>query len=108
LAAPRPPGGARSNAAILGQVGLTIAVPLVAGAWLGLKLDEAAGTSPIGLLGLIFVGMAIAGGGVWLLIKRFTDDNPIVPSSDRAREAGRRWEAEIRERERQRETGEDE
>jgi len=108
LAAPRPPGGARSNAAILGQVGLTIAVPIVVGAWLGLKLDEAAGTSPIGLLGLIFVGMAIAGGGVWLLIKRFTDDNPIPPSSDRAREAGRRWEAEIRERERQRETGEDE
>ncbi len=108
MAAPRPPGGARSNAAILGQVGLTIAVPIVVGAWLGLKLDEAAGTSPIGLLGLIFVGMAIAGGGVWLLIKRFTDDNPIPPSSDRAREAGRRWEAEIRERERQRETGEDE
>ncbi len=108
MAAPRPPGGARSNAAILGQVGLTIAVPIVVGAWLGLKLDEAAGTSPIGLLGLIFVGMAIAGGGVWLLIKRFTDDNPIPPSSDRAREAGRRWEAEIQERERQRETGEDE
>jgi hypothetical protein len=108
LAAPRPPGGARSNAAILGQVGLTIAVPIVVGAWLGLKLDEAAGTSPIGLLGLIFAGMAVAGGGVWLLIKRFTDDNPIRPSSDRAREAGRRWEAEIRERERKRETGEDE
>jgi Putative F0F1-ATPase subunit Ca2+/Mg2+ transporter len=108
LAAPRPPGGARSNAAILGQVGLTIAVPIVVGAWLGLKLDEAAGTSPIGLLGLIFVGMAIAGGGVWLLIKRFTDDNPIRPSSDRAREAGRRWDAEIRERERKRETGEEE
>jgi Putative F0F1-ATPase subunit Ca2+/Mg2+ transporter len=108
LAAPRPPGGARSNAAILGQVGLTIAVPIVVGAWLGLKLDEAAGTSPIGLLGLIFVGMAVAGGGVWLLIKRFTDDNPIRPSSDRAREAGRRWEAEILERERKRETGEDE
>jgi len=108
LAAPRPPGGARSNAAILGQVGLTIAVPIVVGAWLGLKLDEAAGASPIGLLGLIFVGMAVAGGGVWLLIKRFTDDNPIRPSSERAREAGRRWEAEIQERERQRETGEDE
>ena len=108
MAAPRSPGGARSNAAILGQVGLTIAVPIVVGAWLGLKLDEAAGTSPIGLLGLIFVGMAIAGGGVWLLIKRFTDDNPIRPSSERAREAGRRWEAEIQERERQRETGEDE
>ena len=36
------------------------------------------------------------------------DDNPIRPSSERAREAGRRWEAEIQERERQRETGEDE
>jgi hypothetical protein len=108
LAAPRHPGGARSNAAILGQVGITIAVPIAVGAWLGLKLDEAAGTSPLGLLGLIFVGMAVAGAGVWLLIKRFTDENPIRPSTERAREAGRRWEAEIQERERKRETGEDE
>jgi hypothetical protein len=102
-----PPGGARSNAAILGQVGLTIAVPIAVGAWLGLKIDQAAGTSPWGLLGLIFAGMFIAGGGVWLLIKRYADANPIAPSTERAREAGRRWEAEIRERERRREADED-
>ncbi|HEY7624027.1 MAG TPA: AtpZ/AtpI family protein [Candidatus Limnocylindria bacterium] len=108
MAAPRTPGGARSNAAILGQVGITIAVPIAIGAWLGLKLDEAAGTSPWGLLGLIFVGMAVAGAGVWMLIRRFTEENPIRPSTERAREAGRKWEAEIREREARREAGEDE
>lgn len=105
MAAPRTPGGARSNAAILGQVGITVAVPIALGAWLGLKLDEAAGTSPWGLLGLIFLGMALAGVGVWMQIKRFTEENPIRPSTERAREAGRRWEAEIQEREREREEG---
>ncbi len=108
LAATRPPGGARSNAAILGQVGITIAVPIALGAWLGLKLDEAAGTSPWGLLGLIFLGMVIAGAGVWGLITRFAEDNPIRPSTERARKAGRAWDAEIAERERKREMGEDE
>ena len=105
MAAPRTPGGARSNAAILGQVGITVAVPIALGAWLGLKLDEAAGTSPWGLLGLIFLGMALAGVGVWMQIKRFTEENPIRPSTERAREAGRRWDAEIQERERKREEG---
>lgn len=105
MAAPRTPGGARSNAAILGQVGITVAVPIALGAWLGLKLDEAAGTSPWGLLGLIFLGMALAGVGVWMQIKRFTEENPIRPSTERAREAGRRWDAEIQERERKRDEG---
>jgi len=89
------------NAAILGQVGLVIAVPIALGAWLGLKLDGALGTSPWGLLGLIFVGMAIAGIGVGMLIKRYADDNPVEGASERAREAGRRWQAEVDERERQ-------
>lgn len=95
-------------AAILGQVGIVIAVPIALGAWLGLKLDEAAGTAPWGLLGSIFAGMVVAGGGVWALIKRYTEENPIRPSSERAREAGRRWEAEVRERERRREADEQE
>ena len=90
------------NAAILGQVGLTIAVPIALGAWLGVKLDAALGTSPWGLLGLIFVGMAAAGGGVALLIKRYTEENPVTPSSERARSAGRAWQAEQDEEERQR------
>ena len=96
------------NAAILGQVGLTIAIPIGIGAWLGLKLDEATGTTPWGLLGLIFAGMVIAGFGVAALIKRFSDENPTTASTERAREAGRRWDSEIRERERKRELGEDE
>lgn len=85
-----------------------VAVPIALGAWLGLKLDEAIGTEPWGLLASIFAGMIVAGAGVWGLIKRHSDANPIRPSSDRAREAGRRWEAEIRERERRREAGEEE
>jgi len=88
------------NAAILGQVGLTIAVPIALGAWLGLKLDAALGTSPWGLLGLIFVGMAAAGGGVALLIKRFAEENPVTPSSEGARRAGQAWQAETAEEER--------
>ena len=88
------------NAAILGQVGLIIAVPIALGAWLGLKLDAALGTSPWGLLGLIFLGMAAAGGGVYVLIKRFSEENPVTPSSERARKAGQAWQAETAEEER--------
>ena len=91
------------NAAILGQVGLIIAVPIALGAWLGLKLDAALGTSPWGLLGLIFVGMAAAGAGVALLIKRYAEENPVTPSTERARVAGRTWQAELDEEERRRE-----
>ena len=91
------------NAAILGQVGFIIAVPIALGAWLGVKLDAALGTSPWGLLGLIFVGMAVAGSGVALLIKRYAEENPVRPSSERAREAGQRWQRETAEEERLRE-----
>ncbi|OGO70018.1 MAG: hypothetical protein A3G84_05675 [Chloroflexi bacterium RIFCSPLOWO2_12_FULL_71_12] len=80
-----------------------VAVPIALGAWLGLKLDEAIGTEPWGLLASIFAGMIVAGAGVWGLIKKHLEANPIRPSSDRAREAGRRWEAEIRQREREEE-----
>ncbi len=95
------------NAAILGQVGLTMAVPIALGAWLGLKLDEAAGTSPWGLLALIFAGMAVAGAGVGMLIKRYAEQNPIAPASDAARKAGRRWETDLEEQRRKREAGEE-
>lgn len=95
-------------AAILGQVGLVIAVPIALGAWLGVKLDEAAGSAPWGLLAAIFAGMVVAGVGVWGLIKRYTEENPVLPSTERARAAGRRWDAEVRERERRREADEEE
>ncbi len=85
-----------------------VAVPIVVGAWLGQKLDESAGTAPWGLLGLTFLGMAIAGIGIAYMIRRYMNENPVGPVSERAREAGRRWQAEIDERERRRDAGEDE
>ena len=103
LAAPRTPGGARNNAAILGQVGVVVAVPIALGAWLGQKLDEQLGTAPWGLLALTFAGMALAGLGVAILIRRYMEENPVGPVNDTARKAGRRWEAEIQEQEAQRE-----
>ena len=84
-----------------------VAVPIVVGAWLGQKLDDSAGTAPWGLLGLTFLGMAIAGIGVAYLVRRYLAENPIGPVSDRARRAGRNWQAEMDEREREREAGED-
>jgi hypothetical protein len=47
--------------------------------------------------------MAAAGGGVALLIKRYAEENPVTPSSERARKAGRAWQAEQDEQERRRE-----
>lgn len=93
----------KGNAAILGQVGVTVAVPIALGAWLGQKLDERLGTAPWGLLGLTFLGMAVAGLGVAMLVRRYLEANPIGQVSDAARKAGRRWEAETLETERQRE-----
>jgi hypothetical protein len=40
---------------------------------------------------------------VALLIKRYAEENPVTPSSARARQAGRAWQAEQDEEERQRE-----
>ncbi|MDE3113632.1 MAG: AtpZ/AtpI family protein [Chloroflexota bacterium] len=91
------------NAAILGQVGVTVAVPIALGAWLGQKLDERLGTAPWGLLTLTFAGMAVAGIGIALLIRRYSEEDRAASVSEAARKAGRRWEAELEERERERE-----
>ena len=79
-----------------------VAVPIALGAWLGQKVDDRLGSAPWGLLILTFVGMAVAGVGIAWLIKRTTGglDQPVT---DAAREAGKRWRAEIEEQERERE-----
>ena len=84
-----------------------VAVPIVVGAWLGQKLDENAGTAPWGLLGLTFLGLALAGMGLAYMVRRYMTENPVGPVSDRARRAGRSWQAELDEREQRRDAGED-
>ena len=79
-----------------------VAVPIALGAWLGQKLDDRLGTAPWGLLALTFIGMALAGVGIAWLIRR-TSGSFDPPVTEAAREAGRRWQAEIDERERERE-----
>jgi len=51
--------------------------------------------------------MAVAGFGVAMMLRRYMAENPVGPVSERARQAGRHWEAEIDERERKRDAGED-
>lgn len=89
------------------QVAVVVGGPLLIAAVVGQKLDERFGTAPnLGLVSIL-VGLAIAGLGMFLVIKRYLEANPQQPVSDAAREAGRSWEREIAERERKKEAGED-
>ena len=89
------------------QVAVVVGGPLLIAAVLGQKLDEQFGTAPTLGVVAILVGLAVAGLGMFLVIKRYLDANPQGPVSDAAREAGRKWEREIEERERKKEAGED-
>jgi hypothetical protein len=44
---------------------------------------------------------------MFFIIKRYIARNPTPPTSDAAREAGRRWEREIQDREQKKESGEE-
>lgn len=89
------------------QVAVVVGGPLLIAAVVGQKLDERFGTAPnLGLVSIL-VGLAIAGLGMYLVIKRYIDANPQTPVTDAAREAGRRWDREIAERERKKESGEE-
>lgn len=89
------------------QVALVVGGPLLIAAYVGQKLDETYGTTPTLGLVSILVGMAIAGLGMYLVIKRYIDANPQKPVTDAARKAGRAWDREIAEQERKKEAGED-
>ena len=89
------------------QVAVVVGVPLLVGAVVGQKLDEQFGTTPtLGLISIL-LGLAVAGLGMYAVIKRYIDANPQQPVSDAAREAGRKWEREIAEQERKKEAGEE-
>lgn len=82
--------------------------PLLVAAYVGDALDRQLGTTPwLGLVAIL-VGLGVAGVGMFLVIRRYIRMNPVGPTSDAAREAGRRWQGEVEERERRREAGEQE
>ena len=89
------------------QVAVVVGAPLLVGAIVGQKLDEQFWTTPTLGLVAILVGLAVAGLGMYVVIKRYIDRNPQQPVSDAAREAGRKWEREITEQERKKEAGEE-
>jgi Na+-driven multidrug efflux pump len=89
------------------QVAVVVGGPLLIAAYVGQKLDEAYGTAPNLALVSILVGLVIAGLGMFVILKRYIALNPTPPTTEAAREAGRRWEREISEQERKKETGED-
>jgi hypothetical protein len=89
------------------QVAVVVGGPLLIAAVVGQKLDERFGTAPSLGLASILVGLAIAGLGMFVVIKRYIDANPHQPVSEAAREAGRKWEREIAEQERRKEVGEE-
>ena len=89
------------------QVAVVVGGPLLVGAIVGQKLDENFGTAPTLGLVAILIGLTVAGLGMYVVIKRYIDANPQQPVSDAAREAGRKWEREIAEQERKKESGEE-
>lgn len=60
-----------AQAAYLGTLGLLLAIPLVAGAYLGRWLDErAAGYSVSWTLGMLALGLVVGLVNVWLFVSR--------------------------------------
>jgi F0F1-type ATP synthase assembly protein I len=103
--APRSFGG---DLLVIGfQIAVVVGVPLLAAAWIGDALDRNLGTAPALGLVSILVGLAVAGLGTFVVLRRYLAANPDQPASDKARAAGRAWEREIDERERRREAGEE-
>ena len=89
------------------QVALAVGLPIVLAAVVGNALDQRFGTSPAILLLLVLVGLGVAAAGVFLILRQYLASNPVRPPTEAARVAGRRWQAEIDERERRREEGEE-
>jgi len=85
--------------AISWQVAVAVALPLFGAAWLSQQVTQDVG----GQLLVVTLGLVAAGAGMYVVIRQYVSAHPGAPTSEAAREAGRRWEREIAERERKRE-----
>lgn len=90
--------------AISWQVALAVGLPLLGAAWLSQQVTQDVG----GQLIVITLGLAVAGAGMYGVIRRYLEVHPVGPTTDAARKAGEQWEREIAERERRKETSETE
>ncbi len=84
--------------AISWQVALAVGVPLFGAAWLAPQVTENTGIQ----LAIVLAGLAVAGVGMYVVIRRYIALDPVPPTSEAARKAGQAWEREIVERERKR------
>jgi flagellar biosynthesis/type III secretory pathway M-ring protein FliF/YscJ len=85
------------------QIAAAVAAPLFGAAWLSQNVTQDTGTQ----LAIVMAGLVVAGLGMYVVLRRYLERNPDRPVSEAAREAGRKWEAEVRETERKREMGEE-
>lgn len=90
------------------QIAAVMAIPLLVAVYAGAWADERWGTRPWLLLVSILIGMGVAGMASFFVLRRYWTSHPVPPVTEEARRAGRRWEAEIEERERRREADEEE
>jgi predicted exporter len=84
--------------AISWRIAFAVGVPLFLAAYVTTRLDPSAPSWQS--LAVILVGLAVAGLGMFFVLRGLIAGTPQV--SEAARAAGRKWEAEAREEERQR------
>jgi drug/metabolite transporter (DMT)-like permease len=85
--------------AISWRIAFAVGVPLFLAAYLTTRLDP---TAPAWeSLAIILIGLAAAGVGMFFVLRGLSSGAPTV--SESARAAGRKWDAEVRAEERQRE-----
>lgn len=96
----RSPGGIGGDLlAISWQVAVAVGVPLFAAAWLSQQVTQDTALQLV----VVMAGLVAAGGGMYLVIRRYMAAHPVPPTSAAAREAGLRWEREIEDRARKEE-----
>ena len=89
--------------AISWQVAVAVGVPLFAAAWLSQQVTQDTALQLV----VIMAGLVVAGAGMYLVIRSYMAAHPVPPTSEAAREAGRRWEREIQDRARKKKADEE-